>query len=93
MECVDGGNDKTGDWKMIRRSWVIYQRKTRRIISTVYHRCRTAKEYLRMLNDYCQKKTYVIQVTKTDSETGRIISRYPNIELKPLPEIERSDYG
>jgi hypothetical protein len=78
---------------MIRRSWVIYQRKSRRIISTVYHRYRMAKEDLLMLNDYCQKKAYVIQVSKTDSETGKIISRYPDVKLKPLPEIERSDYG
>jgi hypothetical protein len=45
-----------------------------------------------MLNDYCQKKTYVIQVTKTDSETGKIVSRYPAIELKELPKQE-VDYG
>ena len=78
---------------MIRRSWVIYQRKSRQIISTIYHRYRLAKEDLRMLNDYCQKKTYVIQVTKTDSETGKVVSRYPNVDLKPLPETGRCDYG
>lgn len=78
---------------MIRRSWVIYQRKSRRVISTVYHRYRMAKEDLQLLNDYCQKKKYVIQVTRTDSETGKIISRYPDVDLKPLAEIERNDYG
>jgi hypothetical protein len=77
---------------MIRRSWVIYQRKSRRIVSTVYHRYRMAKEDLRMLNDYCQKKAYVIQVTKTDSETGKVVSRYPDVELKELPKQE-AEYG
>ena len=77
---------------MIRRSWVIYQRKSRRIVSTVYHRYQMAKEDLQMLNDYCQKKIYVIQVTRTDSETGKIVSRYPAIELKELPKQE-TDYG
>jgi hypothetical protein len=71
---------------MIRRSWVIYHRKTRRIVSTVYHRRRTAVEDLRMLNDYCHKKVYVIQVTKTDSETGKVVSKYPAVELKPIPK-------
>jgi hypothetical protein len=77
---------------MIRRSWAIYQRKSRRIVSTVYHRYRMAKEDLRMLNDYCQKKAYVIQVTKTDSETGKVVSRYPDVELKELPKQE-AEYG
>lgn len=77
---------------MIRRSWVIYQRKSRRIVSTVYHRYRIAKEDLRMLNDYCRKKAYVIQVTKTDSETGKVVSRYPDVDLKELPKQE-AEYG
>ncbi|MCK4982576.1 MAG: hypothetical protein KAS17_06610 [Victivallaceae bacterium] len=78
---------------MIRRSWLIYRRKSRRIVSTVYHRYRLAKEDLQLLNDYCQKKKYVIQIIKMDSETGKIVSRYPDINLIPLAKIERSDYG
>jgi hypothetical protein len=45
-----------------------------------------AVEDLRMLNDYCHKKVYVIQVTKTDSKTGKVVSRYPAVELKPIPK-------
>jgi hypothetical protein len=77
---------------MIRRSWVIYQRQSRRIVSSVYHRYRMAKEDLHMLNDYCHKKAYVIQVTRTDSETGKVISRYPDVELKGIPKQE-AEYG
>jgi hypothetical protein len=77
---------------MIRRSWVIYQRKSRRIVSTIYRRYHMAKEDLRMLNDYCHKKAYVIQVTRTDTETGKVVSRYPDVELKELPTQE-AEYG
>ena len=45
-----------------------------------------------MLNDYCQKKAYVIQVTKTDTGTGQIVSKYPAVELKELPKQEEG-YG
>jgi hypothetical protein len=77
---------------MIRRSWVIYQRKSRRIVSTIYRRYHMAKEDLRMLNDYCHKKAYVIQVTRTDTETGKVVSRYPDVQLKELPKQEEG-YG
>jgi phage terminase small subunit len=77
---------------MIRRSWVIYQRKTRRIVSTVYHRYQMAKADLQLLNDYCQKRAYVIQVIKNDSETGKVVSKYPDVQLKEIPKQE-DGYG
>jgi len=78
---------------MIRRSWVIYRRKSRQIVSVVHHRYRMAKEDLRRLNDYYEARWYAIQVTRTDTETGKVVRRYPNVELTPLPEPERSDHG
>ena len=78
---------------MIRRSWVIYRRKSRQIVSLVHHRYRMAKADLRRLNDYCESRRYALQVTRTDSETGKIVSCYPDVELTPLPELERSDHG
>ena len=78
---------------MIRRSWVIYQRRSRQIVSLVHHRLASAKEDLRRLNDYYETRRYAIQVTRTDTETGKIVRRHPNVELTPLPEPERSDHG
>ena len=78
---------------MIRRSWVIYRRKSRQIVSLVHHRYHMAKEDLRRLNDYYESRRYALQVTRIDTETGKIVSRYPNVELTPLPEPERSDHG
>jgi len=78
---------------MIRRSWVIYQRRSRQIISTVYHRYGLARDDLRCLNDYCEKKKYAMQVTRTNSETGEIVSRYPVLELKELPNNRREGDG
>ena len=37
---------------MIRRKWVIYERRTRQIISVVFHRRKIALEQLHQLNDY-----------------------------------------
>ena len=70
---------------MIRRSWVIYQRRSRQIISTVYRRYGLARDDLRCLNDYCESKKYAMQVTRTNSETGEIVSRYPAVKLNELP--------
>jgi len=78
---------------MIRRSWVIYRRKSRQIVSLVHHRLPSAKEDLRRLNNYYESRRYAIQVTRTDTETGKVVSRYPNIDLISLPDLERSDHG
>ena len=78
---------------MIRRSWVIYDRKTRRVMSVVYHFRRDALRDLKSLNDYCDRRKYAMQLTRTDSETGTVVCRYPNIELDQLPKSGRSDYG
>ncbi|MFA7184725.1 MAG: hypothetical protein WC082_07530 [Victivallales bacterium] len=77
---------------MIRRSWVIYRRKSRRIISVVFHFRKDALRDLKRLNDYYGKRHYAMQLTKTDSETGKIVSKYPAIELKELPKPEEG-YG
>jgi len=76
---------------MIRRSWVIYQRRSRQIVSTVYHRYGLARDDLRCLNDYCEKKKYAMQVTRTNNETGEIVSIYPPVKLKELPNINRRE--
>jgi plasmid replication initiation protein len=77
---------------MIRRSWVIYRRKSRRIISIVYHFRKDALRDLNRLNSYYGKRHYAMRLMKTDSETGKIVSRYPDIELKALPKPEEG-YG
>ncbi len=77
---------------MIRRSWVIYDRKTRRVMSVIYHFRRDALRDLKSLNDYCGKRKYAMQLTRTDSETGKAVSRYPDINLQS-PANERSEYG
>ncbi|MDD5698888.1 MAG: hypothetical protein PHH77_09765 [Victivallaceae bacterium] len=77
---------------MIRRSWVIYRRKSRRIVSVVYHFRKDALHDLKRLNDYYGRRHYAMRLTKTDSETGKIISRYPDISLKELPKQE-AEYG
>lgn len=78
---------------MIRRKWVIYNRKSRRVISVVYHFRKDALHDLQSLNDYCGKRKYAMQLRRIDTENNKIISRYPDIELEPLPKIERDDYG
>jgi len=78
---------------MICRSWVVYQRKSRQIVSLIHHRLAPAREDLRRLNNYYEAKRYALQVTRTDSETGKVVSHYPNIKLTPLPDIGKSDHG
>ena len=77
---------------MIRRSWVIYRRKSRRIVSVVYHFRKDALRDLKLLNDYYGRRHYAMRLTKTDSETGKTISRYPDVDLKELPKQE-AGYG
>jgi hypothetical protein len=74
---------------MIRRSWVIYERKTRQVISQVYHRRPTVLGDLGELNNYCGKKKYAMQLRRIDSETGKIKKVYPNITLRELPKQKR----
>ena len=69
--------------EMIRRKWVIYERRTRQIISVVFHRRKLALKQLHQLNDYCGKKKYAMQLIRTES--GSVIKRHPDIELKNLP--------
>jgi len=78
---------------MIRRSWVVYQRKSRQIVSVVHHRLAPAKEDLRRLNNYYEARRYAMQVTRIDTESGLMVSRYPDIELRPLPDIGGCDHG
>ncbi len=78
---------------MIRRSWVIYQRKSRQIISNVYHQRRFALHDLGLLNNYCGKKKYAMQLRKFDTEKKRTVGLHPKIELKELPKKEEMDDG
>lgn len=77
---------------MIRRSWVIYRRKSRRIVSIVFHFRKDALRDLKRLNEYYGRRHYAMQLTRTNSETGKIVSQYPAIELKELPKQE-AEYG
>ncbi|MFA6717085.1 MAG: hypothetical protein WCS27_17035 [Victivallaceae bacterium] len=77
---------------MIRRSWVIYRRKSRRIISVVFHFRKDALRDLKRLNDYYGRRHYAMQLTKTDTETGKIVSKYPDVDLQELPKQE-AEYG
>jgi hypothetical protein len=77
---------------MIRRSWVIYRRKSRRIVSVVYHFRKEALRDLKLLNDHYGRRYYAMRLTRTDSETGKTVSRYPDIDLKELPKQEEG-YG
>lgn len=69
---------------MIRRKWFIYERRSRQIVSVLYHQRKHALHDLGQLNDYCGKKKYAMQLTKTDTGTGRVVSRYPDLELKQI---------
>ena len=40
-------------------------------------------EQLHQLNNYCGKKKYAMQLIRTES--GSVIKRHPDIELKNLP--------
>lgn len=73
---------------MIRRKWVIYDRRSRRIASLVYSYRRQALHDLNRLNDYCGRKRYAMQLMRVDMETGNVISHYPNIKLDELPNQE-----
>jgi hypothetical protein len=77
---------------MIRRKWVIYERKSRQVVSRVYHRLAMAKSDLRELNNYCGKKKYAMQLRRFDTEEECVVSHYPKIDLKELPKQE-VDYG
>ncbi len=69
---------------MIRRRWNIYQRKSRQVVSVIYYFRKDALNDLWHLNDYCGKRKYAMQLTRIDMESGRIVSHYPDIELKQL---------
>jgi hypothetical protein len=73
---------------MIRRKWVIYDRKSRQIISVLYSFRRDALYDLKRLNDYYGKKKYAMQLRKFDTERKHIVLRHPDIELKELPGRE-----
>jgi hypothetical protein len=78
---------------MIRRSWVIYERKTRQVVSHVYHRRPTVLGDLGELNNYCGKKKYAMQLRRFDSKKECIVNHHPKIELKDLPQKEELDDG
>jgi len=83
MGCLHAGAVRPGA-KMIRRKWIIYERRTRQIISVVFHRRKLALEQVRQLNNYCGEKKYAMQLIRTES--GSAIKRHPDIELKNLPK-------
>ena len=70
---------------MIRRKWVIYNRKSRQTMSVVYNFKKEALYDLNRLNDYYGKKKYTIQLRRFDTEKKCFVSRYPDIDLKELP--------
>jgi hypothetical protein len=78
---------------MIRRSWVIYERKTRQVVSHVYHRRPTVLGDLGELNNYCGKKKYAMQLRRIDTKKKCVVNRHPKIKLKDLPQKEESDDG
>jgi hypothetical protein len=82
-------HDKERGKEMIRRSWVIYERKTRQVISQVYHRRILALSDLGELNNYCGKKKYAMQLRRFDTDKKCVVSHYPKIELKELPKQRR----
>jgi hypothetical protein len=88
-ECNDGERGKA----MIRRSWVIYERKTRQVISQVYHRRSAVLSDLGELNNYCGKKKYAMQLRRFDTKKKCVVNRHPKIELKDLPQKEELDDG
>ncbi len=73
---------------MIRRKWVIYERKSRQIVSVVFHRRRDALHDLARLNDYCGKKKYAMQLRRFDTNKKCVVCCYPKIKLKELPKQE-----
>jgi hypothetical protein len=91
MGCVHAGIDRAGA-EMIRRKWFIYERKSRQIVSVLYHQRKHALHDLHQLNDYCGKKKYAMQLTRTDTGTGRVVSMYPDIELKELSKTSQQEF-
>jgi hypothetical protein len=73
---------------MIRRKWVIYDRKSRRVISVLYGFRKDVLRDLKRLNNYYGKRKYAMQLRRFDTEKKRLVSRYPDIELKELPKQE-----
>ena len=76
---------------MIRRKWIIYDRKSRQIVSVTYHQRKFARNDLSKLNDYCGKKKYAMQLRRFDTEKNGFISIYPDIQLMELPKQEVKD--
>ena len=67
----------------MKRQWVIYERKTRQIVSRIYWRRRRMKRDLSDLNDYCGWKKYAVLMMKLNAD-GKVVSRYPKIKLQEL---------
>jgi hypothetical protein len=76
---------------MIRRKWVIYERRSRQIVSDVYSRRKDVLHDLARLNDYCGKKKYAMQLRRLDTEQKSFVSFYPDVVLKELPKQEMKD--
>jgi hypothetical protein len=77
---------------MIRRKWVIYDRRSRQIVSSIYSRRKDVLSDLARLNSYCGKKKYAMQLRRFDTEQECVVSHYPRVDLKELPKQE-VDYG
>jgi len=76
---------------MIRRKWVIYERKSHQIVSVVFHRRKDALRDLARINNYCGRKKYAMQLRRFDMVKKCVVSHYPKIELNELPKQEISD--
>jgi hypothetical protein len=73
---------------MTRRKWVIYDRKSRRVVSVVYSFRKDALYDLKRLNDYYGKRKYAMQLRRFAGKSKKIVSRYPDINLTELPKQE-----
>ena len=73
---------------MIRRKWVIYDRRSRRVMSVVYSFRKEALYDLKRLNDYYGKKKYAMQLRRFDTEKKCFISYHPDVKLEELPKQE-----
>jgi hypothetical protein len=69
---------------MKRRFYLIYGRKTRQAVSCLFGSRKMALDTLRDLNCYCGKKRYCLQTLWMKKK--KLVKRYPDIELRPLPE-------
>jgi len=74
---------------MIRRRWVIYNRKSRQVVSVIYHQRKHALQDLGQLNGYCGRKKYAMQLRRFDTEKQYFVFCYPDIDLKELPIQEK----